>query len=144
MTQGATDVAIGCFELALAFSESMNNIERTKTTLSLASLYQGNDNLKCRKLLGKIDLTGIKTQAPYLEFRVQLASAVESTAEGNLEDAKERYDRLEKDQESSAGPIDYNTVLAVHELAATLKTLGRLEESQALYRRAFTSYKILL
>jgi tetratricopeptide (TPR) repeat protein len=75
---------------------------------------------------------------------VQLASAVESTSEGNLEDAKERYDKMEKDQEMSAGPIDYNTVLAVHELAATLKMLGRLEESQALYRRAFTSYKILL
>jgi tetratricopeptide (TPR) repeat protein len=145
MTQGASDTAIGCFTLALQYSVAMNNIERTQTTLSLASLYQEQNNLKeCRKLLNKIDIIGVKTEAPDLEFRVQLVTAAELAAEGDLEDAKEAYNKLEKDQETCVGPIDYNTVLAVHKLAITLKALGRLEESQALYRRAFTSYKMLL
>ena len=74
----------------------MNNVERTQTTLSLATLYQNQNSLKeCRKLLNEINITGVKTEAPSLEFRVQLADAAELVAEGELEDAEEKYHKLE-------------------------------------------------
>lgn len=144
MTQGANDDAIGCFDLALQSSVTMDEIERIQTTLLLASLYYQKKNLKeCRRLLAGIDMKGVKAKDPNLEFRVQLAKAAGSASEGDLENAKEAYKILEKEY-TSEYPMDYNLVLAVHRLADTLKALGKLGESQALYRRAFTSCKMLM
>lgn len=134
MTQGALDQAIGCFELYLRQrSKEMDVRERIEATLSLSSLLRKSGRLdRSRDVLGDINIDSID-QA--LGFRVALARASATAAQGELANAEDQYETLEVEQEAALGPTDLATVRTVQRLASTLERLRKLEEAQALYRR---------
>lgn len=140
MTQGAVDQAIGCFELALQQESPMMVVkERIEATLSLASLLQqSGQHRKSCEILSDIDIASID-QA--LGYRVSLARASATAAQGELVEAEDQYETLELEQETALGPTDMATVGTVQKLASTLEQLGKTEEAQALYRRVYISYQ---
>lgn len=139
MTQGALQQAIGCFELALRQKAHMDPIERIQTSLSLASLLQQDDQVqRSREVLSDIDIPSIDRA---LSFRVALAKASASAAEGQLAHAENQYETIEQQQEEALGPTDVNTVATVQKLAVTLEQMGKMEEAEALYRRVYISYQ---
>ncbi|CAI6084009.1 unnamed protein product [Clonostachys chloroleuca] len=141
MTQGATEQAIGCFELSLRENKALSPIDRIQTSLSLATLLnQMGDFQRSQDILLDLDLLSIDKA---LGFRVAMARASTSAAQGELDDAESQYETLEHEQEQTLGPTDISTVNTVQRLAVTLEQLGKFEEAQALYRRVFISYKNL-
>ncbi|KND91932.1 Nephrocystin-3 [Tolypocladium ophioglossoides CBS 100239] len=139
MTQGATDQAIGCFELSLRQNSNMDAIERIQTSLSLATLLQqAGQHKRSGEVLSEIDVASIDTA---MGFRVALAKASAAAAQGELGYAEDQYESLEVEQEQALGPTDIATVGTVQALASTLEKLGKLEEAQALYRRVYISYQ---
>lgn len=140
MMQGALDQAIGCFELSLRRgSKEMDMRARAEATLSLSSLLQrlGKFN-RSREILADLNIDSID-QA--VGFRVALARASATAAQGELANAGDQYEKLELEQEAALGPTDLATVGTVQQLASTLERLGKLEEAQALYRRVYLSYQ---
>lgn len=142
MTQGATEQAIGCFELSLRQDSNTDAVERIQTSLSLATLLrQAGQHKRSGEVLSEIDMASIDT---LLGFRVALAKASAAAAQGELDNAEDQYESLEVEQEQALGPTDVATVGTVQALASTLEKLGRLEEAQALHRRVYMSYQNVL
>lgn len=140
MMQGAIDQAIGCFELSLRQqSNQMDVKERIQAALFLSSLLQQTGQYrKSSDVLADIDIASID-QA--LGFKVALARASATAAQGELDCAEDQYETLELEQEEALGPLDIATVGTVHKLASTLERRGKPEEAQALYRRVYISYQ---
>jgi tetratricopeptide (TPR) repeat protein len=140
MTQGAIDQAIGCFRLSLSQqSNQMDVKDRIQTALSLSSLLQQTGQFqKSSEVLAAIDMTSID-QA--LGFKVALARASATAAQGQFDCAEDQYEMLEFEQEEALGPLDIATVGTVQKLASTLEQMGKREEAQALYRRVYISYQ---
>lgn len=146
MTQGAKSSAIGCFKLAFQNTNNLSAAERTRAELSLATIYYEHNELsQCRDILEKIKIRAQWTE-DLLDFRVHFARAnIAAKDIGNTKSIKfavEQFEKLEKDQDASSGPLDCKTLLALHQLASTLKSLRELERAEALYRRVMTSYRI--
>jgi tetratricopeptide (TPR) repeat protein len=142
MTQGVIEQAIGCFELSLAQRDEMDPVERMETSLSLARLLeQDGQHGRSKEVLAGIDIESLDE---VLGFRVAMARASASVAEGELGRAEDEYESLEHEQEQVLGPTDTATVNTVHRLASTLEQLGKMEEAQALFRRVYISYQNML
>ena len=142
MTQGATEQAIGCFELSLVENVDMDPMERIQTSLSLAWLLEHEgERGRSKEVLSGIDIPSLDKA---VGFRVATARASVSVAEGELDRAEDQYETLEHEQEEALGPTDMATVSTVQKLASTLEQLGKLEEAQALYRRVYISYLNIL
>jgi tetratricopeptide (TPR) repeat protein len=141
MNQGAMGTAIGCFQLAF-HNRTLTSLDRTQIALSLATIYfERNDLTQCRNTLSGIEINGKWKQDPVLDFRVHFAQA-EFAAQGedNIEKAVEEFSKLEQSQDDTSGSLDDRTLLCLHRLASSLKSLGNLQTADALYRRIVTSY----
>lgn len=142
MTQGLVDQAIGCFELSLKHNGQMDTMDRIQTSLSLASLLQQSEQHdRSQQVLADIDI--LPSIDRVVGFKVALARASASAAQGEYTRAEDQYELLEHQQEEFLGPTDTSTVDTVQKLATTLEHLGKLEEAQALYRRVYLSYRNL-
>ncbi|KAI1505234.1 hypothetical protein F5X99DRAFT_368781 [Biscogniauxia marginata] len=145
MRQGEGREAIDCFALALQNPGRMTPVEQTETILSMASVYQQQDNLiECRRLLKDLQVNDIIRQDRRLGRRVELAKAYSAAANGEMEMARTHYISLEGYQEEDFGTVDTRTIHTVHQMAVTMKSLGKLSNALALYRQVFLSYVKLL
>ncbi len=132
---GSRDLAINWFELALDRSEHLSSNETARIHLAIATICLEQKKVDgCRKALKNITLLDLRRD-DNLRFRFQLADATSCIHEGDLKKAELEFTKLEEIEEKVSGEISFKTVLGVHKLAVVLKTMGRLEESQALYRR---------
>ncbi|KAJ6442265.1 tetratricopeptide repeat protein [Purpureocillium lavendulum] len=141
MTQGATEQAIGCFELSLRHASRLDAMERTQTALLLAALLQQTgQHRRSSEVLAGIDIN-LESIDKALGFRVALARASAAAAQGKLDHAGSQYASLEYQQEDELGPTDMATVSTVQSLAEIMTRLGKREDAMALYRRVHLSYQ---
>ncbi len=141
MTQGATEQAIGCFELSLQHASRLSAMERTQTALLLAILLQNNgQKQRSNEMLASIDLN-LESIDKALGFRVALERAAFAAAQGEFDYAGDQYQSLEYLQEEELGASDMTTLGTAEALAATLARLHNYDVAMPLYRRVHLSYQ---
>ncbi|OAQ78445.1 tetratricopeptide repeat protein [Purpureocillium lilacinum] len=141
MTQGATEQAIGCFELSLQHASRLSAMERTQTALLLAILLQNNgQKQRSNEMLASIDLN-LESIDKALGFRVALERAAFAAAQGEFDYAGDQYQSLEYLQEEELGASDMTTLGTAEALAATLARLRNYDVAMPLYRRVHLSYQ---